>query len=88
MTGTKLYNITESFEPILDNISLSVSNQISSYQLASMRSIIASTIKVSVDGSQTTDFTYDAQKRSLKLNNPPTAYSTVKIEYDYKDSPQ
>lgn len=81
MTGTKLYDINSSFETILDDISLTVSLGISSFNLNPLANIIAETVKVTIDGIPVLAFSYS--NNTVTLENPPAPYVTVVVTYEY-----
>ena len=83
LTGSKVYDINQSFQPILDDISLSVSQNISSYPLNAALDIIEATISVSVDGIDT-PFTYN--NKSIQLASPPAPYATIVVKYNYNNT--
>lgn len=80
LTGTQTYDITKSFQTILDNISLSVSQNISNYPLNPALSIIPGSITVTVDGN-VTPFTF--VNNSVQLATPPAPYATIVVTYQY-----
>jgi hypothetical protein len=80
-TGTKLYDINGSFDRVLDDISLSVSQNLSSFKLRADIQIIPDSIQVSVDGASISGFSYNDNK--IKLLNAPPAYSTIVVTYKY-----
>lgn len=81
MTGTKLYDINSSFQTILDDISLTVSLGVSSFNLNPLANILAGTVVVTVGGIPTTDFTY--ANNTVTLSSPPAPYVTVVVTYEY-----
>ncbi|MFT6631610.1 MAG: hypothetical protein ACJAS4_001561 [Bacteriovoracaceae bacterium] len=83
LTGSKVYDINQSFQPILDDISLSVSQNISSYPLNPALDIIEGTISVAIDGVDT-PFTYS--NKSIQLASPPAPYATIVVKYNYNNT--
>jgi hypothetical protein len=81
LTGTnKVYNINEPFQTILDDISVSVSQNISSYPLNPLLNIIEASVIVTVDGV-TTAHTY--ANNTVQLAIPPAPYATIVVKYSY-----
>ncbi len=80
-TGTKLYDIESSFNQVLDDISLNVSQNLSIFKLKQNVKIIESSIKVTVDGVAIKQFEFN--KNSIKLKEAPKAYSTIVVKYNY-----
>jgi uncharacterized protein YegL len=80
-TGTKLYDINGSFDRVLDDISLSVSQNLSSFSLRADIQIMPDSIRVSVDGNDISNFVY--QDNKVKLLMAPAAYSTIVVTYKY-----
>lgn len=81
LAGSQTYNINNSFQNILDNISLNVSAAIKSYPLNAGVAIVPSSVKVTINGVPTTAFTY--ANNSITLTNPPQGTARIVVNYDY-----
>lgn len=82
--GTSTYDITESFDPILDNIGASISELISSYSLDTDHNIDESTLTVKVNGSlkiNGTDYTISNNK--IQFINVPEEGANIVVRYSY-----
>ncbi len=80
LTGTTVSDIDQPFQTVLDNISLSVSQNISSYQLNPAYNIVASSLTVTVDNVPVV-FTY--ANNVVQLATPPAPYATIVVNYEY-----
>lgn len=84
LSGTQVYNIKDPFQNILDQISLSVSASIKSYTLNRSVNIIPSSIKVKVNGVETSDFQFNENNYSITINNlPQDVNSQIVVSYNY-----
>lgn len=82
LTGGQVYDITQPFDQILNNISLTVSNLIDLFGLNPNRVIIENSIKVYIDEvEQTSGWTF--QNQAIKFDTDPPAESTIKVTYRY-----
>lgn len=80
-SGTRVYDIESRFNSVLDSISLSVSQNLSSFKLKEGIVIKADTINVKVDGVDVRNFKYE--NNTIKLLEAPGAYATIVVTYKY-----
>ncbi len=83
LTGTMVSDIDAPFSDVLNNISLQVASGLSGFQLRRDVAILADTIKVLVNGVETSEFVYNAQTGVLNLNNQLNVSATIQITYKF-----
>lgn len=82
-SNTNVYDIAQPFDAILNDISSSVSNLVTSFTLRSGITIESSSIKVYVDNVLQPSTSWNFSNNSVSFNTPPSAGTSIKVSYDY-----
>ncbi len=84
LTGTSLYDINDSFDNILNDISFQVKGLMTSFLITSNNvSIIPNTVNVKLNGVPVSSSSWTLSNRRIVFNNPPAVGTTIDITYKY-----
>ncbi len=83
-TGGKKYSLgSASFNSILNDISLQVSNMISSYSLNSRRKVDPNSITIDVNNTRIPSTQWRFSNGAILFTTPPAAGATIVVNYEY-----